>query len=489
MNKHTTQHIISLLNPLTVSGPKDIAFGQIRDHSQAVEKGDLFVAVKGAVSDGHRYIDDAVQRGASVIVAETPPENYPGVSWLQVTDSRQARLALAQWFYDYPDRRLKITGITGTNGKTTVATLLYQLFEDMGYPSGLISTVNIRMHQRSLPTRNTTPGLLELYALFNQMVEAGIEHVFMEVSSHGIDQGRIDGIRFGGGVFTNLSRDHLDYHQDMVAYRDTKKKFFDQLPEDAFALTNADDRNGLFMLQNTAARRKTYAILRPADYKASVLEQSINGMLMQINGRQFYTPMTGTYNAYNLTAVYGTAREWGLEPEEILTSLSRLQGAPGRLERLVSPGGKIAIVDYAHTADALENVLRTLRRIIRPGQRIVTVVGAGGNRDKGKRPLMGRTAARLSDWVILTSDNPRHEDPLAIIKDMMEGIPPGEQYKVMNIPDREQAIKTGVMYIQPGDILLVAGKGHEDYQIIGDTKTPFSDKEVIMKYFKSHQKR
>ncbi|NPA46013.1 MAG: UDP-N-acetylmuramoyl-L-alanyl-D-glutamate--2,6-diaminopimelate ligase [Chlorobi bacterium] len=489
MKTYSVAHIIPLLQPLSVKGDKDQAFTGIRDNSRQTEAGDLFVAVKGALSDGHRYIGDAVKRGASVVVAEQEVPDYPGITVIRVKDSQLARRQLAQWFYGRPDRELHITGITGTNGKTTVATLLFDLFESLGYPSGLISTVEIRMHDTYLPASNTTPGILELYRLLRQMADSGIEHVFMEISSHGIDQGRIEGIRFGGGIFTNLSRDHLDYHKDMTEYRDTKKKFFDMLPEEAFALTNADDRNGLFMLQNTRARKKTYAILRPADYKASILEQSINGMLMSINGRQFYTPMTGTYNAYNLTAAYGAAREWGLEPEEILTALSRLRGAPGRMERITAHDGKTAIVDYAHTPDALENVLKTLRKILPPGKRIVTVVGAGGNRDKGKRPVMGKTAALLSDWVILTSDNPRDEDPLQILRDMTEGIPEDQQFKVITIPDREQAIKTGIMYIEPGDILLVAGKGHEDYQIIGNEKRHFSDKETIMKYFNSTPNR
>ena len=483
MNKRRIEHIIPLLKPLHVSGPATGPFGEVHDDSRRIAPGDLFVAVKGSATDGHRFIEPALRAGARVIVAEKADSLPADATQIIVEDSARARLQLARYLYGESIDSLRITGVTGTNGKTTIATMLYQLFENLGYPAGLISTVHIKIHDRQLPASNTTPGLLDLYRLLAEMAAEGIEHVFMEVSSHALDQGRTEGIRFGGGIFTNLSRDHLDYHGDMISYRNTKKRFFDHLPAEAFALYNADDKNGPFMVQNTPARRRSYAMLRPADYKVAVLEESINGMLLEINGRQFYTPLLGRYNAYNLAAVYGAGREWDLPAEEMLVELSRLTGAPGRMERLISPDGKIAVVDYAHTPDALENVLRALRQTLMPGKRIITVVGAGGNRDRGKRPLMGKAAAIHSDWVILTSDNPRDEDPAAIIRDMHQGIPAHEQFKVLEVPDRRQAIKTAIMYAAPGDIILVAGKGHENYQIIGKEVLPFSDREVISEFF------
>jgi len=483
MSERLIRHIISLLAPLEVRGAQEGTFGQVHDDSRRITPGDLFIAVKGSQSDGHRFIPQAVSNGARVIIAEHASELPGDITQIIVPDTKAARLQLARHLYGTWLSQLKITGVTGTNGKTTVATMLYQLFESMGFPAGLISTVHIKVHDRELPATNTTPGLLDLYRLLAEMAAEGIEHVFMEVSSHALDQGRVDGIDFTGGIFTNLSRDHLDYHGDMIRYRDTKKIFFDRLPAEAFALYNADDKNGTFMVQNTLARKRSYAMLRPADYKVAILEESVTGMLLEINGKQFYTPLIGRYNAYNLAAVYGAALELGLPAHDVLVALSRLPGAPGRMERLVSADGKIAIVDYAHTPDALENVLRSLRQLAMPPRQIITVVGAGGNRDRGKRPLMGKAAALYSDWVILTSDNPRHEDPQQIIDEMYEGVPQHEQYKVLQVPDRRQAIKTAVMYAQPGDMILVAGKGHENYQIIGDRTLPFSDKETISEIF------
>ena len=471
-----------------ITGTLPETIGGLKDNSREVEPGDLFVAVRGERVDGHRFVADAVKRGASVVVVEKPVPEMGDLPQIVVENSREALAGLAARYYDFPSQHLALVGVTGTNGKTTVATLLYQLYKNLGYPAGLISTIDIRIDDEILPTKNTTPGLLELQKLLARMRDAGIQHVFMEVSSHGIAQGRIQGLTFSGGIFTNLSRDHLDYHGDMAAYRDTKKRFFDMLRPDAFALTNADDKNGPFMVQNTLARVKTYGILRPADFKAAVLEEGLDGMLLEINGRQFYTPMIGLFNAYNLTAVYGAAVSAGEDPEEVLVKLSGLKGAPGRIERIVSPDGKVGVVDYAHTPDALDNVLRTLRKSAGPGSRIITVVGAGGDRDKGKRPLMGKIAARGSDWLILTSDNPRTEDPQQILDQMQEGIPQEWQYKTLSIPDREQAIKAAVMYARPGDVILVAGKGHEDYQIIGTEKLPFSDREVLMKYLSNKPK-
>ena len=480
--------LIQGLNVRQIIGTLPESIAGIRDNSQEVKSGDLFIAVRGERVDGHRFVSDAAKRGASVVVVEKPVAELGELPQIVVENAREALAELAARYYDYPSRYLALVGVTGTNGKTTVATLLYQLYKQLGYPAGLISTIHIRIDDEILPTRNTTPGLLELQKLLARMRDAGIQHVFMEVSSHGIAQGRINGLEFAGGIFTNLSRDHLDYHGDMTAYRDTKKQFFDALPAKAFALTNADDKNGPFMVQNTRARVKTYGVLRPADFKAAILEEGLDGMLLEINGRQFYTPMIGLFNAYNLTAVYGAAVLSGETPEEVLVKLSGLKGAPGRIERIVSEDGKVGVVDYAHTPDALDNVLRTLRKSAGPGGRIITVVGAGGDRDKGKRPLMGKIAARGSDWLILTSDNPRTEDPGQILDQMLEGIPQEWQYKTLTIPDREQAIKAAVMYARPGDVILVAGKGHEDYQIIGTEKHPFSDREVLQKYLSNKVK-
>jgi len=482
--KRFDTHIIEKLAPVKITGSLPETIAGLTDHSGKVDEGGIFVAVKGPVHDGHDFIDAARSRKPAVIVAEkevAPPENGAVII---VENSAKALADLAAWYYDYPSEKLKITGVTGTNGKTSVATLLYQVFQGAGYPSGLISTVENKIGTRSLPAVNTTPGVLALNRLLTEMAEEGIEYVFMEVSSHGIDQGRVEGIRFTGGIFTNLTPEHLDYHKTFIEYRDTKKKFFDRLPPEAFALTNKDDKNGLFMLQNTPARKFTYALKNPADFKGEILEKSFEGMLMRINGTEFWTRLTGTFNAYNITAVFGGAVLNGLSPEETALELSRVTPPRGRFELVRSDEGKIAVIDYAHTPDALEKVLKTIVELRKPGQQIITVAGAGGDRDKTKRPEMARKAAALSDWLILTSDNPRTEPPEQILADMLTGIDERMQYKTLVIPDRREAIKAAERYARPGDIILIAGKGHETYQIIGTEKKYFNDKEEIQKQFK-----
>ncbi len=482
--KNWTKHIESRLKPLKIAGEEVNKINKVTKDSRKIEEGDVFVAIKGPVSDGHEFIAQAIEKGASVIVAEKETDIPGHVKQIIVKDSIKALGILASWFYDEPQKDLIITGVTGTNGKTTVATLLYKVFQESGYHSGLISTVEIKISDKSFPATNTTPGILELMEILSHMRKEGVKYIFMEVSSHGIEQKRIEGINFSGGIFTNLTREHLDYHGEFITYRDVKKLFFDQLPAEAFALTNADDKNGLFMLQNTKANKYTYALKNPSDFKAEILEMSFEGMLMRINGKEFWTPMTGKFNAYNLLAVYGASVLLGLDEENVLVQLSKLKGAQGRFERIISADKKVAIIDYAHTPDALENVLKTIKEIKKPGQQIITVVGAGGDRDKGKRPLMAKVATSLSDWTIITSDNPRTEDPKQIIADMMAGVDPIDMYKTLIIEDRAQAIKAAEKYARPGDIILIAGKGHENYQIIGEKKMHFDDKEEIMKYLK-----
>ncbi len=482
--KKWNQHIENLLNPVRTTGPQVETITGVKDDSRLVQPGDVFIAVKGPVSDGHDYISQAIEKGAQIIIAEKIPVEVTGVRIIQVEDSRDALHKLGAWFYEYPAENLKIIGVTGTNGKTTVATLLYDLFTGLGFRAGLISTVEIHAGDKKWPAGNTTPGYLDLMRLLSKMRELETEYVFMEVSSHGIDQERTGEIAFSGGIFTNLTRDHLDYHGDFITYRDVKKRFFDKLPSGAFALSNADDKNGLFMLQNTKAKKYTYALQNPADFKTEILEMDFEGMLLKINGREMWTPMTGVFNAYNLTAVYGASVLLGIDEEEALVMLSKLKGARGRFERVISPEGKIAVIDYAHTPDALENVLKSIKEIKKPSQQIITVVGAGGDRDKGKRPLMARVAGSMSDWTIITSDNPRTEDPAKIIADMLQGVDPPDMYKILVIADRAQAIKAAEKYARPGDIILIAGKGHETYQIIGKEKRHFDDKEEILKHFK-----
>ena len=457
----------------------------IRYDSRMIESGDIFVAIKGVSVDGHNYIDKAIEKGAKVVVVENWQKSIPSdIIQIQVNDTHTALAVMAANYYEHPSRYLKLIGITGTNGKTTTASLSYKLFQKAGYKAGLLSTVAVWIDGKSFPATHTTPDPLMINYYLNEMRNAGVTHVFMEVSSHGIDQKRTEALDFTGGVFTNLTHDHLDYHQTFINYRDTKKQFFDGLNKKAFALVNADDKNGMFMLQNTPAEKYTYALKNPADYKAKILEQNFSGMLMMINQMEVWVRLVGKFNAYNILAVYAIAELLGMEPFDILKIISELQSVDGRFELILSPGGKIAIVDYAHTPDALENVLKTINDI-RPNntEKLITVVGAGGNRDKTKRPEMAEVAARLSDTVIFTSDNPRDENPESIIDDMEAGVP-GEHYKkTLRITDRKQAIKAAEKLANTGDIILIAGKGHEDYQIINGKKYHFDDREEIKRMF------
>jgi UDP-N-acetylmuramoyl-L-alanyl-D-glutamate--2,6-diaminopimelate ligase len=459
----------------------------IQSDSRKVEKGSLFVAVRGTATDGHLYMESAIDKGAVAVVCEEAPASLQGKAHFVTTDNSAEALGklMAAW-YDCPSDKLILVGVTGTNGKTTIATLLYEMFHTMGHKVGLISTVCNRINGETEPATHTTPGAIELQGLLARMADAGCEYAFMEVSSHAIDQRRISGLSFNGGIFTNLTRDHLDYHQTVDNYLKAKKTFFDNLPATAFALTNADDKAGAVMLQNTKARKLTYSLRTMADFKGKILESHFEGTCLTINGREINVHFTGRFNAYNLLAVYGAAVALGKEPEEVLLILSALKPVAGRFEAIPSPLGYTAIVDYAHTPDALANVLRSIREVNAKG-RIITVVGAGGNRDKGKRPLMAREAVRWSEQVILTSDNPRFEEPDDIIRDMAAGLPDSEKERTLRITDRAQAIKTATMLAKKGDVILVAGKGHEDYQEIKGVKYPFDDRDQLREIFKRQQ--
>jgi UDP-N-acetylmuramoyl-L-alanyl-D-glutamate--2,6-diaminopimelate ligase len=453
--------------------------------SRKVEPGFLFVAVRGTQSDGHDYIGKAITLGARTIVCEKLPDSITEmVTFVTVKNSGNALGIIASNFFDTPSEKVKLTGVTGTNGKTTTATLLYQLFTNLGYKVGLISTVENRIAAEVIPATHTTPDPIQLNQLLNNMVDAGCAYVFMEVSSHAIAQDRIAGLKFSGAIFTNITHDHLDYHKTFENYIKAKKKFFDDLPGDAFALVNADDKRGMVMLQNTKAAKHTFGIKKLTDFKAKVITNSIEGLELEVDGKSVWFKMIGDFNAYNLLGVYSTAVLLGQEPDEVLTQLSSLRGAPGRFEQ-VNPGAKIiAIVDYAHTPDALQNVLETINQFRTGTEQVITVVGCGGNRDKTKRPLMASIACRLSDKVVLTSDNPRDEDPIQIILEMQTGIMPSEARKTLVIADREEAIKTACMMAKEKDIVLIAGKGHEDYQEIKGVKHPFDDRKVVERMLK-----
>ena len=458
----------------------------VQSDSRLVEPGSLFVAVKGTAVDGHDYIEKAIAQGAIAIVCEYLPSNVAGLekALITVPDSADALGHIASAWYGEPSRQMSVIGVTGTNGKTTIATLLYDLFRRLGYKAGLLSTVCNCVDGKSIPTEHTTPDPLTMNRLMAQMVDAGCEYAFMEVSSHAIDQKRISGIDFNGGIFTNLTRDHLDYHKTVDNYLKAKKTFFDNLPSPAFALTNADDKSGMVMLQNTVARKLTYSLRSMADFKGKIIESHFEGMEMDINGHDVYTHFVGGFNAYNLLSVYGAAVALGENPEEVLIALSTLHSVSGRFETIHSAQGITAIVDYAHTPDALTNVLAGIREVLDGNGRIITVVGAGGGRDKGKRPIMAKEAARQSDKVILTSDNPRFEDPDEIINDMFAGLNAGDKECTLCITDRKQAIKTAIALAAKGDVVLVAGKGHEDYQEIKGVKHHFDDKEIIREILK-----
>jgi UDP-N-acetylmuramoyl-L-alanyl-D-glutamate--2,6-diaminopimelate ligase len=453
--------------------------------SRKVTPGTLFVAVRGTQSDGHAYIEKAVEQGAVAVVCEKLPEMITEtVTYVTVKSSAHALGVIAANFYDNPSDKLKLTGVTGTNGKTTTATLLFQLFTKLGYAVGLISTVENRINDTVVPSTHTTPDPIQLNELLKRMMEAGCSHVFMEVSSHAVDQERIAGLKFAGAIFTNITHDHLDYHKTFENYIKAKKKFFDDLSSDAFALVNADDKRGMVMLQNTRAAKHTFGLKKMVDFKGKIITNSIEGLELEVGGKNVWFKIVGDFNAYNLLGVYGAAMLLGEDSEEVLTQLSSLTGAPGRFE-LVMPGAKVtAIVDYAHTPDALKNVLETIAQFRTGNEQVITVVGCGGNRDKTKRPLMASIACRFSDKVVLTSDNPRDEDPMEIIREMQTGVTPTETRKTLVMADREEAIKTACMMAKDHDIILVAGKGHEDYQEIKGVKYPFDDREVVARMIK-----
>ncbi len=459
----------------------------IQFDSRRVEPGDCFVAVRGVSVDGHQFIGQALERGAAVIIAEYWPQELerPALpAFVTVKNSAEALGHLASAFYGHPSRQMRVVAVTGTNGKTTTTTLMHQLFTALGRKAGLIGTVKNRIGEQTIPSTLTTPDAVSLQVLLRQMADAGCTEVFIEASSHAIHQRRIAGIHLTGAVFTNLTHDHLDYHGTFANYRNAKKLLFDDLPPSAFALVNADDRNGNFMLQNTPARHYTYALKTPADFKAKVLDNALTGLHLDIDGAQIHARLVGVFNAYNLTAAYAVASLLDFEKEPVLTALSNLTGAEGRFEviRDSSQPPRIGIVDYAHTPDALQNVLETIRQLRRRPARIFTVVGCGGDRDKTKRPIMAQIAARMSDHAILTSDNPRTEDPYAILHDMEVGLTPDERMRTLTIENREQAIKTACRMAVPGDIILVAGKGHEKYQEINGVKHAFDDKLVLQSY-------
>lgn len=466
-------------------GDMDVEINGICFDSRQVRPGFLFIAVKGTLTDGHDYLAKAVEGGAVAIVCERLPESIDErIVYVTVKNSGYALGIVASNFYGNPSEKLKLTGVTGTNGKTTTATLLYQLFMRMGFRVGLISTVENRIVREVIPATHTTPDPINLNRLFREMLEAGCTHVFMEVSSHAIDQGRIAGVKFTGAIFTNITHDHLDYHKTFENYIKVKKKYFDELTADAFALVNADDKRGMVMLQNTKATRYTFGLKKMVDFKGKIMTNSIEGLELEVNGKSVWFKMIGDFNAYNLLGVYGAAILLGEESDNVLTHLSSLPGAPGRFEQIV-PGSPItAIVDYAHTPDALKNVLETIGQFRTGQEQVITVVGCGGNRDRTKRPLMASIACKLSDKVVLTSDNPRDEDPMEIIREMQSGVTPTESKKTLVIADREEAIKTACMMAKEKDIILVAGKGHETYQEIKGVKHPFDDREVVERMLK-----
>jgi len=467
-----------------VYGDTNVKVAQVDFDSRKVVKDSLFVAQKGTSVDGHLYIDKAISLGATTIICEELPIRLEAnITFIQVEDSSKTLAIIASNFYDNPSSKLKLIGVTGTNGKTTVASLLYQLLKKSGYKTGLLSTVQILVDTTVFNATHTTPDSVTINYYLHQMVLLGVDYCFMEVSSHGIHQKRTEGLEFAGGIFTNLSHDHLDYHVSFASYRDVKKSFFDSLPKTAFALTNLDDKNGNIMLQNTKAKKRTYALKTLADYKAKIIEKSFSGTLISINDTEFWTKLIGNFNAYNLAAIIGVAYELGLEKLEILTIISQLESVSGRFEHLVSDNGVIAIVDYAHTPDALRNVLQTINDIRTNNEKLITVIGCGGDRDRTKRPKMAHIASQLSTQAIFTSDNPRTENPDTILEEMEEGVSAENLKKIITISDRRQAIKTACKFSETGDILLIAGKGHENYQEISGERFHFDDLVEVKKYF------
>lgn len=463
-----------------VKGSTDIAINKMDFDSRKIDGNDVFIAIRGSISDGHDFIEKAIQQGAIAVICDTFPETLEkGITYVQVKDTNSAVAFMAANYFGDPSQNLKLVGITGTNGKTTIASLLYQLFKKAGFKVGLLSTVKILVDDVEYKATHTTPDSITINHYLKEMVENDVEYCFMEVSSHGIHQKRTEALHFVGGIFTNLSHDHLDYHPTFAEYRDVKKSFFDNLPKTAFALSNIDDKNGRVMLQNTTAKKRTYALKSYADYKAQILENQLSGLLLKINGNEVWVKLIGTFNAYNLLAIYGTAVELGMESLEVLRLLSDLESVSGRFQFIVSASNITAIVDYAHTPDALENVLKTINDIRTKNEQLITVVGCGGNRDKTKRPIMAGIASELSDKAIFTSDNPRNEDPEVIITEMEQGVAPQNYKKTLTITDRKQAIKTACQLAQPNDIILIAGKGHETYQEINGVRHDFDDMKIV----------
>jgi len=477
--------LLTNVKPIACKGDVDIEIKGVNIDSRKIENGHLFIAMKGTQVDGHKFISKAIELGAVAILLEDMPEVLDDkVTYIQVASTEEDAGKVATMFYGDPSHKLKLVGVTGTNGKTTIATLLYRMFREFGYKVGLLSTVCNYINDEESPASHTTPDPIELNCLLAKMVDEGCEYAFMECSSHAIHQHRIGGLDFVGGIFTNLTRDHLDYHKTFENYRNAKKMFFDGLSKNAFAITNADDKNGMIMVQNTKATVKTYSIKRMADFRAKILECHFEGMYLEIDGKEVGVQFIGKFNVSNLLAVYGAAIMLGKKPEEILIAMSTLKSVNGRLEPIQSPEGFTAVVDYAHTPDALENVLNAIHDVLDgKGGHVITVCGAGGHRDKGKRPLMAQEAVKQSDTVILTSDNPRDEEPQAIIDDMLAGLDTTQRKKVLTIVDRKEAIRTAAMMAKKGDVILVAGKGHENYQEINGVKHHFDDHEVIREIF------
>ena len=464
----------------STSGNMEVEVEHIAFDSRKVQEGSLFIAIRGTLTDGHSYLDSAIRNGATTIVCEVLPDHLEdNITYVTVADSALALGTIAANFYDNPSQKLELVGITGTNGKTTTVTLLYHLYLQLGYKTGLISTVENKINEQTFPATHTTPDPIQLNELLVQMLKGSCTHCFMEVSSHAIDQHRIEGLRFAGAVFTNISHDHLDYHKTFDAYINAKKKLFDGLHRQAFALVNLDDRRGSVMLQNTKAIKQTYALKSMADFKAKLLTNTLQGIEMEIDNKSAWFKLIGDFNGYNLLAAYGTAVLLGEDADEVLTQLSILDAAPGRFQQVMSSSDVTAIVDYAHTPDALKNVLETINSFRTGNEQLITVIGCGGNRDKTKRPLMASIATKLSNKVILTSDNPRDEDPDSIINDMKKGVSPADFKKMLVLSDREEAIKTACLLADDKDIILVAGKGHETYQEIGGVKNHFDDREVL----------
>jgi len=477
----TLRDILYNVNIVAVKGSTDTAVNALNIDSRAVKPGDAFIAIRGVHADGHLFIDKAVQQGAAVVICEElPAQTADNVVYVQVNSSMTAAGVIAGNFYDNPSHKVQLVGVTGTNGKTTIATLLFKLFSALGYHCGLLSTVQNQIGDKIVPSTHTTPDPIHLNALLADMVNDGCDYVFMEVSSHAIHQQRIAGLKFAGGIFSNITHDHLDYHKTFDEYIRVKKSWFDGLPATAFALTNLDDKRGNVMLQNTKAKKQSYSLRTVADFKGKILENNLTGLIMMINETEVHFRLIGEFNAYNLLAVYGAATLLGQDKARVLQALSNLSGAEGRFDYIVSPNQRIiGIVDYAHTPDALLNVLATIKNLRKGNEQVITVVGCGGDRDTAKRPVMAEVAVERSDRVILTSDNPRSEDPNEIIRQMEAGVPVHLKKKVLSITDRKEAIKTAISLANPEDIILIAGKGHEKYQEIQGVKHPFDDKQVL----------